>query len=99
MTISVKNEDGKAIVNIEGLIKSSSDAQAFKDAVESVADKSQEVVVNIMDSFAITSSIIGYLRKKVQVDNLHLKMIVHEARLYDLLEELNLIEHLNVKLS
>lgn len=97
MTISVKDDANSVNVDVEGLIKSASDAQSFKDAIESVSDKKKEVIINIIDSFAVTSSIIGYLRKKVQVDGLKLQIRVRDQRLYDLLDELNLISYLNVK--
>lgn len=96
MTISIKEQGSSIHIDVEGVIKGASDSQSIKDAVDSVSAKEQEIHLNILHSFAITSTIIGYLRKKVSSDGLNLKVKVSDSRLYELLEELNLIEALNV---
>ncbi len=44
----------------------------------------------------ITSSIIGLFTKTVHGDGLKIKLLVHSDRLYNLLEDLNLITIFNV---
>lgn len=96
MTIDVKDSGAVIDVEIKGLIKGNADSQSFKDAIEPLSDKKARINVNIVDSFAITSTIIGYLRKKVHKDKMDLHIIVHHHTLYELLSELNLIDALNV---
>jgi hypothetical protein len=97
MTVSVKETNGSIQVDIEGVIKGLGDSQSIKDAIEAIVDKEKSVSVNILDSFAITSSVIGYFRKKVQVDKMKLNIFVKDDRLYELFEELNLVSALRVK--
>lgn len=96
MTVNV-NQEGEAYnVNIDGVIKSVSDSQSIKDALNSCTDTSKEVNINITNSFSVTSSVIGFFLKKVQADNLNIKINVSDDRLFELFETLNLVDILNV---
>lgn len=97
MEISINEGSGKIVVNIDGVIKGVTDSQRFKDAIESIQAQGKSIEININESFAITSTIIGYLRKKIQVDKLDVSLRVKDERLYELLEELMLAEIFNAK--
>jgi hypothetical protein len=97
MEISINEGSSKVTVNIDGVIKGVTDSQRFKDAIESVQSHKKSIEININESFAITSTIIGYLRKKIQVDKLDISLNVKDARLYELLDELMLAEIFNAK--
>lgn len=96
MTINVKDDGNYVNIDIEGIIKSATDSESFKEAVDSVCGRGAEINVNILHSFAITSTIIGFLSKKVRRDKENIKLNVYDHRLHDLFKELNLIEVLNV---
>lgn len=97
MRVNVKSHGSGVEVNIEGIIKSVADSESFKEALNSVCGLGNSITVNILDSFAITSTIIGYLNKKVRGDKENIVLNVADQRLYDLFSELNLIETLKVR--
>jgi len=96
MNINVNKQGDSCDIKIEGVIKSVSDSQAIKDALNSCGDI-KTVNIDIVDSFSITSSVIGFLLKKRQGDNVALTIKVNDARIYELFQSLNLVEVLNVK--
>lgn len=96
MNINVNKSGDSCDIKIEGVIKSVSDSQAIKDALNSCGDV-KFVNIDIIDSFSITSSVIGFLLKKKQGDNVNLTIKVNDARIYELFQSLNLVEVLNVK--
>ncbi len=97
MTVNVNQDDQKYDVNIDGVIKSVSDSQSIKDALNSCTDSAKAVNINISNSFSVTSSVIGFFLKKVQADNLNITINVTDDRLFELFETLNLTDILNVK--
>lgn len=97
MEISINEASSKITIDIDGVIKGVTDSQRFKDAIESIQAQNKPVEININESFAITSTIIGYLRKKIQIDKLQITLNVKDDRLYELLEELMLAEIFNAK--
>lgn len=96
MTISINETGEKTVINIDGLIKGVTDSQRLKDAIESIQNKQKQLEINIHDSFALNSTIIGYLRKKIGIDGLNIAVRVKDERLYELLDELQLIDIFNV---
>jgi hypothetical protein len=96
MNIDVRKDSGYCEVVIEGIIKSISDSQAIKDAISSCSD-TKDIKIEILDSFSITSSVIGFLLKKKQGDGANIEIKVHDSRIYELFESLNLVEVLNVR--
>ena len=81
-------------VTIEGNIKSVSDFQEIKSIVDSIEGKTINIIIK--DSFSITSSVIGYFNKLIHKDSITINMSVSDSRLYDLLNDLNLISLFNV---
>lgn len=96
MNINVNKSGDSCDIKIEGVIKSVSDSQAIKDALNSCG-AIKYVNIEILDSFSITSSVIGFLLKKKQGDKVGLSIKVNDARIYELFQSLNLVEVLNVK--
>jgi hypothetical protein len=96
MNIDVKKSGGYCEVVVEGIIKSISDSQAIKDAIGSCSD-AIDIQIEIVDSFSITSSVIGFLLKKKQGDGANIQIKVHDSRIFELFESLNLIEVLNIR--
>lgn len=96
MTINI-NEDGEKIVmDVMGLIKGVTDSQRLKDAIESIQNKRKYIEINIHESFAVNSTIVGYLRKKIKIDGLSISVRVKDERLYELFDELKLLDIFNV---
>jgi len=96
MNISIERNGSNHHIRIEGVIKSISDSQEIKDAINSCTDATA-LTLDIVDSFSVTSSVIGFLLKKRQADNLAVTIQAHDDRLYDLFKSLNLVEVLDVK--
>ena len=96
MNVTVEREPTHFQVNIDGTIKSVSDSQSIKDAVMSCSDPKLPVRMHIANSFSVTSSVIGFLLKKVQADKMDLHITVADERLFDLFKSLNLADILNV---
>ena len=79
-------------VTITGNIKTIGDYQTIKDTLEKVVATSKSITIIIKDSISITSSVIGYLTKLVQKDNIDLQIRVGDANLYELFDEINLVQ-------
>ncbi len=78
------------IVTITGNIKSVSDFQSIKSTIDSIKDSSSSITIDIKDSIAITSSIIGYFNKLVLKESINLNLKVGDTQLLNLLDDLNL---------
>ncbi len=96
MTINVEKKADKYEVHIDGTIKSVADSQSIKDAVGGCHDAKLPIHIRIDNSFSVTSSVIGFLLKKVQADKVDIRITVSDERLYDLFKSLNLATILNV---
>ena len=96
MTVNVQNKPEGYLVHIDGTIKSVADSQSIKDAVATCNDAKLPIHIQIDNSFSVTSSVIGFLLKKVQADKVDLKISVSDDRLFDLFKSLNLATILNV---
>ena len=57
----------------------------------------KEIDIHILDSYIITSSTIGFLGKIIQQSKQNINVIVYNSELYELLENLNVIDLLKVK--
>ena len=78
---------------IKGNIKSFNDSQTIKSVIENLT-KYEEIILDLKDSISITSALIGYLTKLSNEKNIVLR--VKDNNLYDLLDDLGLIQKLNV---
>jgi hypothetical protein len=85
------------IVTITGNIKSVSDYQEIKKAVDSLVDTHKNIVIEIKDSISITSSIIGYFTKLVQKEGISLSIKVSDTNLMELFDDLNLVSLFQVR--
>jgi len=97
MTISINEAGEKTVINIDGIIKGVTDSQKLKDAIESIQDRNKHIEMKINESFTLNSTIIGYLRKKIKIDNLNISIFVKDERLYELFDELKLVDIFSVK--
>ena len=98
MIIDVINDmPDRVTIKIKGVVKSIVDSQQIKDTVESVTHNVNNLTIEFIDSFALTSTVIGYLIKKVQADNLNLNIIIHNDQLFELFDMLSLTALFNVR--
>jgi hypothetical protein len=96
--MQIKNNGGNELT-ITGNIKSIEDSTEIKSAVTALQKKgAKSILVRIQDSFSMTSTVIGHLMKLVNIDNITVYLVVGDARLYELLEELSLVQPFNVRL-
>ncbi len=95
---SSQTANGYKVV-IKDIIKTIEDSTIFKKGISDILlkDPAAKVDIHVIDSYIITSSIIGTLLKMVQKDNAKISVYVYSADLYELLDKLNLIVLLNVK--
>ena len=84
-------------VVVKGNVKSISDFNDIKNAVDAITSTSKHVVIELVDSISLTSSVIGYLSKLVNVDGVTVELYVGDKGLYDLLNDLGLISLFKVK--
>jgi len=84
-------------VIIKGNVKSVNDFTDIKNAVDAITSTNKYVVIELVDSISLTSSVIGYLSKLVNVDNITVELYIADKGLYDLLNDLGLITLFKVK--
>lgn len=91
-------QNGAAELTISGNIKSIEDSQLIKNRVSALVTAGEgKVRLTIPTSFSMTSTVIGFLMKLVQRDRVGLEILVGDRRLFELLEELNLVGVFNVR--
>lgn len=84
-------------VEIKGNIKSLDDYNEIKRVSQSLVSKGADSVnYEILDSFSMVSSVIGYFIKLINIDGVHVSMNVYDERLYALMDQLNLVHLFNV---
>lgn len=89
---------GHSEITIHKNIKGIEDFRKIRDAVTAIIESgSNTITLMIPESLSMTSSVIGYFMKLVRHDNKKVAMHIRDKRLYELLEELNLIETFRVK--
>jgi len=84
-------------ISIIGNIKTLSDYQKIKSAMDSIATSNSNITIEIVDSLSITSSVIGYFNKLVLKDNITINLRVGNAQLMELLDDLDLTSLFNAK--
>ena len=86
-------------LTIIGNIKSIEDSMEIKQAMNGLQQKgAKSIVLKIQDSFSMTSTVIGHLMKLVNIDKISVSLVVGDQRLYEILEELRLVQPFNVRL-
>jgi hypothetical protein len=92
-------QQGSNEVIIIGNIKSIEDGLKIKETIETLQKNgAKSIALKIKDSFSMTSTVIGHLMKLVNIDKLNISVTVGDHRLYQLLEELSLVQAFNVRL-
>ncbi len=85
-------------ISITGNIKGTTDINQIREAVSSYALKSGDsFAIDIKDSFAMPSAMIGYLMKLVEQDQIELTLQIGDTRLSELLDDLGLTQAFNIK--
>ena len=99
MDLTLKDNGTSTDIIISGNIKSISDTDNIKFAITTAWNKDEKNPINLKidDSFIITSSVIGFLIKFIKKDKIPLTLYVKNEELYEMLEDMNLIEVLNVR--
>jgi hypothetical protein len=93
-------KSGSSELTISGNIKSIEDGTAIKEALSALRDAGAgSVQLMIRDSFSMTSTVIGFLMKLVNIDKVRVTIVVGDPRLYQLLEELSLEQAFNVRIG
>ena len=87
-----------SVITIKGNIKTISDYQELKSQLQKLVDAGhQEITVRILDSYTVTSAVIGYLFKIININKVKVNFHVRDERLYKILADLKLLEVLNVQ--
>ena len=82
---------------ITGNVKSIAHYAELKSSVDEIIKSQNRITIELTDSISLTSSVIGYFSKIVNVDKINLELYVSNDRLFNLLTDLGLIEIFNVK--
>jgi len=77
------------VITIKGNIKSVKDFQEIKMSAD-IIKGNKSLTINIIDSLSITSSVIGYFNKLILKDKVNIQMNIGNAKLLELLSDLNL---------
>ena len=92
-------QSGNNELTISDNIKSIEDGAKIKDAINALKNGgATSIMLKIEDSFSMTSTVIGFLMKLVNIDKIKVQMVVGDPRLYQLLEELSLVHSFNIRL-
>jgi hypothetical protein len=91
-------KSGANEITIRGNIKTTDDYLAIKKLVNSLIEGgNKEITIMLLDSIAMTSSVIGYLIKLINHDKIKVSLQISDYRLMELLHELNLTELFNAR--
>lgn len=91
--------NGRNELTIIGNIKSIEDSIDIKMAINALQKAgAKNILLRIKDSFSMTSTVIGHLMKLVNLDRIPISLAVGDQRLYQLLDELNLVQAFNVRI-
>ncbi len=85
------------IVSVKGNIASVSDFELIKQRIEATKSKYDNIVLKIYDSLVINSSLIGYLVKIVNQDQIRINLQAGNTILFELLDDLGLTKTLNLQ--
>ncbi len=85
-------------IMIEGNIKGIEDVNEIKNSIESFnLESGDRFSIEIKDSFAMPSALIGYLMKLIQKDDIKLNICACDPRLVELLDDLGLTKAFNIR--
>lgn len=88
---------GGGSFKITGEIKTISDYQSIKKTIQEAVDGGASTIsIAIEDAQTITSSVVGYLLKLVNLNNVNVTLSAKNNKLYKMLEDLVLIDVFNV---
>lgn len=88
---------GAVELTITGNIKSIEDSLKIKEKINKILQGDNcRIKLNIVDSFSMTSTVIGFLMKLAHHDKVQITLSIGDHRLYELLDELNLVQLFNV---
>ncbi|BCS55868.1 hypothetical protein [Geobacter sp. SVR] len=91
---------GSTELTITGNIKSIEDSIQIKEAIGTLCNAGgRSLHLQIPDSFSMTSTVIGNLMKLVHHDKIQLSIAIGDQRLYELLDELNLVKAFNARMT
>lgn len=93
----MKLTTNSSTITIEGNIKTQADFQSIKGAIESLMSTHKSIHLDLIDTMSISSSVIGFITKVIHKDGINISMSISNERLYDLLNDLNLVKLFNVK--
>ena len=92
------SQSGTNELTISDNIKSIEDSSAIKEKTNAlIKEGATSIMLRIQDSFSMTSTVIGFLMKLVNVNKIRVSLVVGDERLYQLLDELSLIQAFNVR--
>ncbi len=87
-------------IMVGGDVINITDYRLIKESVMNVLGNNGKYVHLIFtDAESLTSSVIGFLLKLVQKDNVELKVSVRKSNLYSLMEILGLVKIFNVSMT
>lgn len=83
---------------LTGQISSFSDYETIKHFLNDQLNKgAEQLEIEIRDSKSVTSSVIGYLIKLLNLNKAKISILVHQEQLFGIFDDLNLIEPFDVR--
>ncbi len=94
----IEIKSSSTTIKIVGNIRGVEDLNEIRRSIESIKLSSKsKLSIEVVDSFAMPSAMIGYLMKLVQQDEIDLTLKIGDSRLIELLDDLGLKEIFNIK--
>lgn len=95
MTIELNN--GSELI-VHGTTGDMSVYHGVKDNIRLLIAKGhKDITIKFVDAVTITSAMIGYFIKAINLDGVRINVHVTDSRLYEMLNMMNLVKMLNVK--
>ncbi len=95
MEIRQPNEN---TIELIGNVKTIEDYEQIKEVIDSMVNNGiKDINFKLLDSFSLTSSVIGYLIKIINLEGVRLTTYISDERLMKLLNSLNLVTLFNVR--
>ena len=100
MKVEWAKKDGIYQVVITGSVKTIDETKEVRDVLDSIVEKEKTPTIDVYlrEVEVITSSLIGVLIKMIYGENVKINVITDSKKLYTLLERLNLIGTLNIRM-
>lgn len=101
MKVDWGRKDNIFQVFITGSVKTIDETREVREALDDIVQKNNapQIEIYLKEVDVITSSLIGVLIKMIYGENIKMSVITDSSKLYTLLDRLNLVSTLNIRMA